>query len=798
METAADESLTTTDTIDVDSSRRDYYANGAVPSTLLDFAELATKPIPLLTQLVETLKTWGASEWSPDVLRARASRENWSDDTEHAAMTAAQDFHKELERIRTGLGLLSDHPQLLRSFCLMNRAIAHSSAGKYVGWRPFQIGFLLANIGALVDMSVEANTADVVWFATGGGKTETYLGLIVMAAFFDRLRGKSVGITAWSRFPLRMLSLQQTQRFADAMAGAELARQLEGIPGDPFSVGFFVGEGATPNRVRMEPQEGDFDYEDDDAPGKYQVLLYCPFCRSDIEMGFSRLRWCLEHRCTSPDCPWRETGLPFYIVDDDIYRYLPTVVVGTLDKAASISAQASMRGFVGAPMGKCSVEGHGYTYATRADRKTGCLVPGCRGTRTELEMDDHLFPPTFRLQDELHLLRDSLGAVDAHYEAILDELQSQVSSTRSKVLASSATLAGFEKQVEVLYARQARVFPVQGPTDDSGFWSNATHELARRFVAMAPRGVTVEFAIDRLVTILQQSVRRLLPQGDPDAVLQEAGVDPEHREILLSVYGVDVVYGNTLRDLEAVARSLETQIEVSPLEARRLTGQTDFEEVRETLSRLSEPEVDFEDRIHVITASSMMSHGVDIDRLNVMVVIGMPLTAAEFIQATARVGRTWPGLVFVMHKIARERDAGVFRSFSKFISQGDRFVEPIPITRRSRRVLARTLPGIEMARILAVYEPQSSEPLTRVSRLRDFFKRNQIDARTEADETIRLLGYSGSADELLVETVEQWCGIFLENVEDGAQGNELTPASLPENRPMRSLRDVEEQLTVRD
>ena len=167
----------------------------------------------------------------------------------------------------------------------------------------------------------------------------------------------------------------------------------------------------------------EFDYEDDDAPARYKVLLYCPFCRSDVNMRFNRLRWCLEHRCTSVDCPWGDSGIPFYIVDDDIYRYLPTVVVGTLDKAASISVQASMRGFVGPPRGQCSVEGHGFTYATRADRKTGCLVPGCRGSRVALEIDDVLFAPSFRLQDELHLLRDSLGAVDAHYEAILDELQ---------------------------------------------------------------------------------------------------------------------------------------------------------------------------------------------------------------------------------------------------------------------------------------------------------------------------------------------------------------------------------------
>ncbi len=99
----------------------------------------------------------------------------------------------------------------------------------------------------------------------------------------------------------------------------------------------------------------------------------------------------------------------------------------------------------------------------------------------------------------------------------------------------------------------------------------------------------------------------------------------------------------------------------------------------------------------------MMSHGVDVDRLNIMIVLGMPLSTAEFIQATARVGRKWPALVLVIPKMGRERDAGVYRHFEKFVEHGDRFVEPIPITKRSRRVLERTLPGLEMARLLHIH-----------------------------------------------------------------------------------------------
>src|SRR5207253_208476 len=214
-------------------------------------------------------------------------------------------FWDEVRRIEAGVRALHADDRLLMAFRLMNEAMLHAANGRYDSWRAFQLGFLLSNLAGVADPGNDADTADIVWFATGGGKTETYLGLLVAAALYDRMRGKSSGITAWSRFPLRMLSLQQTQRFADAMAGAELARRRAGIGGDPFSVGFFVGQAATPNAIRPEPTEGDPDPEDDEMPLRFQVLLRCPFCHERrIEMGFSRRYWRLEHRCSNVDCPW--------------------------------------------------------------------------------------------------------------------------------------------------------------------------------------------------------------------------------------------------------------------------------------------------------------------------------------------------------------------------------------------------------------------------------------------------------------------------------------------------------------
>src|SRR5207253_2896050 len=159
------------------------------------------------------------------------------------------------------------------------------------------------------------------------------------------------------------LSLQQTQRFADAIAAAELVRRHEQISGAPFSLGFFVGEGATPNRIPDDPRPGDPDPFDEEMPGRYQILRRCPFCQASIQMGFNRRRWTLEHRCSSDDCPWPEDAIPFYVVDEEIFRFLPTIVVGTLDKVALVAMQGAMRGLFGPPQGRCSELLHGYTYA---------------------------------------------------------------------------------------------------------------------------------------------------------------------------------------------------------------------------------------------------------------------------------------------------------------------------------------------------------------------------------------------------------------------------------------------------
>jgi hypothetical protein len=790
--------LVTTDNVVVATHRPEYW-HSHLPQPDLTFAGLAADPLPNLTALLTALRDYNAQHWSSAALDERGDTARWDAATRKQADAAAAEVQAEQQRLEQGLELLRSSNTLLRAFRLMNEAIALAAADRgYDAWRPFQLGFLLQALPAVAEPGTDADIVDTVWFATGGGKTETYLGLLVTAALHDRLTGKSSGVTAWSRFPLRLLSLQQTQRFADALAGAELIRRREEIRGAPISLGFLVGKGGTPNRVLPTATEDDPDPDSPGMPDRYQVLLRCPFCHGDqVRMAFDRQQWRLNHECHNDSCPWPEKALPIYVVDQEVFRYLPTVVLGTLDKAASIGLQAAMRGLVGPPLALCDQAGHGYTYAPRSDRPSGCLVPGCPGGRRDLPMPRNRFAPTLRLQDELHLLRDSLGAVDSHYESLLDHLQSELDSPPAKVIASSATLTGYDRQVEVLYRRTGRVFPQPGPRSGESFWSVASTRPLRRFVAVAPRGVTLEHVTDRTVDVLQHAVRRL--HTDAAAVCDEAGIDERHAPKLLDLYGTDVIYGSTLYDVEAAERSVGTNSTVEPAPTTvQLTGQTDFDDVRHILDRLEHPEPEFEDRIHVVAASSMLSHGVDVSRLNIMVMLGLPLSTAEFIQTTARVGRSHPGLVYVLHKIGRERDAATFRQFASFVRQGDRFVEPIPITRRSRRVLRLTLPGIVEARRLAVLEPRSAtQRLTTVAALRDFARDSGLDAGSDTDTVAELLGFTGPVDELLREEIRIWLGAYHTNLHNPAGSARFTH-QLPPDKPMISLRDVETSAPIHE
>ncbi|HTB21917.1 MAG TPA: helicase C-terminal domain-containing protein [bacterium] len=760
----------------------------------LSFETLEKNPLDVF-HLVSDFQTWVNNHWSDGTLKSRSSSENWTKEMVTEARSDAAKAIDEAKRITEGYEILKEREDVRRAFVLLNKTLNTMQNAKSRGWRKFQIAFILSQLSGLTTPANEADYVDVISFQTGGGKTEAYLGLILLNAFFDRLRGKLYGITAWSRFPLRMLSLQQTQRFIDQISAAELVRRDEAIPGSPFSVGFYVGEGATPNKIDPDPKEGKPDPDDENMPFRFRVLIRCPKCRSNkIEMKFNRILWRLEHWCGEKGCVWSTEPIPFWIVDAEIYRFLPTVLVGTLDKAALTGLQASTAGFFGPPKGLCSVSGHGFTYADRSEYPNGCLVPGCRAAISTLPQASSFFGMTLRLQDELHLLRDTLGAVDAHYEMLMDHLQQERAGNKARIIASSATLAGVERQCISLFGRKARLFPVAPPFRGQGYWNRDTDQLMRRYVALHPRGIATEFVVNTMVEIIQNEIRTI--DSDKLKYASLFKISEKDVENLVNFYSVVTAYGNTIRDIEGVLRSVTTRVNVpGRLNVEELSGAVRFEHVRSVLNRLENPEIDFQEQIHLVVASSMISHGVDVDRLNTMILMGMPLTTAEFIQVSARVGRRLPGILFLLIKPLKERDISVYRVFQTFIEHADRFVDPVPITRASRRVLSRTLPGLENARILQIHEAISSKRLTTSRFFREYLRDHPEYFKQEKEKLIEMLVGNDVGLEKLGLDIENWLTRFersiMNNVAEGMMTNNLLPG-----RPMTSLRDVEEQVKI--
>ena len=253
VELLPDGGMATLDSIGVSKMRPRFWGSDEPPPDLR-FETLANDSVTVSDALQRSLANWGRRVWSEQSLVERARAGNWSAEMRSEAAAEAEKFWAEHSRIERGSALMASNEQLRRAFMLMNCAMRLAARGRYEGWRAFQFAFLLANLRAIVEPTEDSAIVDIVWFATGGGKTETYLGLLITAAIHDRLRGKITGISAWSRFPLRMLSLQQMQRFADAIAAADLVRREYGVGGDPFSLGFLVGFGREPELDQTRPR----------------------------------------------------------------------------------------------------------------------------------------------------------------------------------------------------------------------------------------------------------------------------------------------------------------------------------------------------------------------------------------------------------------------------------------------------------------------------------------------------------------------------------------------------------------
>jgi hypothetical protein len=599
-------------------------------------------------------------------------------------------YLREVERFELGVEALQADARVLRSFRLANAVAARQFAKVgYSTWRLFQLVFIVSMLPGLLGReranepkwANEARAIDVLWFPTGGGKTEAFFGLILTALFFDRLRGKLRGPTAWLRYPLRMLSVQQLQRLVNFIAEAEVVRVAESVPGDPFLVGYFAGQKNSPNDLTRKNGPSPFDrYVTELATPagqrKYRLLQSCCYCGvAEPIVEASPAAITLSHRCAS--CG---RLAPMVFSDAEVYRKSPSVLVGTVDRLARIGQTERFRQALGLVAYSCP--DHGYSINRE------CVEGRCRRKSRDFvrlaAMPDPL--PTIMLQDELHLLKESLGTYDSHFETLIDVIASHTGSPMPpKRIAATATIEGYEQHVAQLYGpRPAKRFPVKGRR----LWESAystlapENERARLYVGVLPMGRSAR-------EVAQQFVKTTLAHA---AATWQTNV----RDGNNSSYDLVLAYANEKRTAADLGSNLSADTELVVL-----TGDKSMDDVRSAIDRVqTDINLPFVDRLKCIVATSIISHGVDLARLNLMTFIGFPGRAADYIQASSRVGREHLGVVFTVYRQGVTLERSAYTHFGEYHERLYQLVEPIPVARFSRGAFNRTLSAMFSAVLL--------------------------------------------------------------------------------------------------
>jgi len=598
-------------------------------------------------------------------------------------------YKKEIERFKLGLQVMERDELIRRAFMLMNRSISLSGVHN---WRLFQICFIVSMLPSLYAREhpsdeltkEELLTADVLWFPTGGGKTEAFLAVIVTALFYDRLRGKSLGVTSWIRYPLRMLSVQQLQRLIDIVEKAEEVRSNEpelSSNGDSFSVGYYVGSQNSPNELTFPGRGSDTidrlyeeSLQNQDGLTHYKVLTYCPICRStSIKVAVDKETVTIKHVCN--DCGF----IPhLYISDSEIYRFLPSILVGTVDRLARAGQTDRFSMIFRGPSAWCPKHG----YASFGE----CIESKVCDEKLKQITDLKDPGPSLLVQDEIHLLRESLGTYDSHYEGFLDVLSQRFGHIAPKRIAATATIEGLERHTYHLYIREGRCFPVKGmgTTDSAYVEDDPSKTLARYYVGILPSGRDAD-DVSRVVAerLCSLAERRYLD-----------GKDDKFHDFLM----VYVNEKNTAGDIRSDWRD-EYTVQV-------LTGDKSLDEVRQMISRVeSDGDNPYPERLHASIATSVVSHGVDLERLNQMVIVGMPRSISEFIQASSRAGRMHTGVIFTVFRWQNRRNVSMFEHFFETHDRLYQLVQPVPVNRVSASSITRTVTGLMASVIYNLFGP---------------------------------------------------------------------------------------------
>ena len=741
---------------------REMVSNG-----LLDMQRLASLEVnPLVDALSMLTKDYSA--WI-DEQRIRIGEEVTGYDTQsQQAMDRCQEIHI---RLQQGIDTLRTNEKALAAFRFANKAMATQRVrsqyalairrGENVtiekfdvlknrSWRPFQLAFLLLSIPSLADPShpdrvqpVEAY-ADLLWFPTGGGKTEAYLGVAAFTMAIRRMQGNlgdydsSRGLAVIMRYTLRLLTLQQFQRATALICAMEVLRREaiengdESLGTEPFTIGLWVGNKVTPGKTEDSHRA----IEDLRNPGKYNAgsaspaqLTSCPWCGSEVkadrdvevDKGTGRtFVFCGDKIGRCDFSKGRSTkqshpGLPVLTVDEEMYHRPPTMMIATVDKFAMMAWRGQVRTLFGRVGQECDRHGLLWQGADcNGNHQAGKGLPTSKAKAIK-----PIRPPDLIIQDEFHLISGPLGTMVGLYESAVDELCSwklNGNTVKPKIIASTATVRKAKEQVNNVFMRRVSVFPPHGLDVEDNFFSvqrSIEEKPGRRYLGVCSPGSSRPAMLIRVYTAFLTAAQELFNHfGEP--------ADP---------YMTMVGYFNSLRELGGMKRLAEddvqtrayrvkmSMVERPGLAQRRMHADS----IKELTSRVSSQdipkyldnlEVKFKSEfdpelqkyvtrwdkgethaIDVVLATNMLSVGVDVNRLGVMAVNGQPKGTAEYIQATSRVGRSFPGLVCTVLTWARPRDLSHYETFEHYHATFYKHVEAQSVTPFSPRAMDRGLTG---------------------------------------------------------------------------------------------------------
>ena len=585
-----------------------------------------------------------------------------------------------LTRMKNGVNLLEKNQNVYEAFQLANRAMQIQAMWKYdisndipgtkeavLKWRPFQLSFAIMALCSLAEKtSKDRDIMDLIWFPTGGGKTEAYLLLTAFTLFYRRICEKekisAYGVAVFMRYTLRTLTIQQFERAASLITACEMVRnsspKMSSVLGEKrFSIGLWVGQSSTPNEYE-KAKEGIDTGDENASPAQIEK---CPACNSNIDWCCDDERKCVLALCKNEDCNLSEfptitvdgqicKELPFITIDDQIYKELPSLIIGTVDKFAQI-----------------------------VSKKDAIKLFGMHTPHN---------PPDLIIQDELHLISGPLGTIVGVYETAIDKFCS-LEGYKPKIIGSTATIRRAKEQVNALFNREVYQFPPPIiDADNSCFAKTDTDSPGRTYVGITTAGRSQKFAL--------QAIAASLIQSRKDENISEREVDN---------FSTLVAYFNSLRVLGGALVVMQDDVEMflhayakrhgekkETLNApEEMTSRKKSKEIPKILEQLKLTKGD-SDFIDVLLATNMLSVGVDIPRLGLMLVVGQPKTMSEYIQATSRVGRqSVPGLIVTLYNNNKIRDRAHYENFKTWHQSLYRELEGSSVTPFAARARDKAL-----------------------------------------------------------------------------------------------------------